>query len=117
MTKSATQKQINREVAKAEKVPVANPAPATMEEKVALRLQVAESDLQDAIKDMDKAARQMERRAKEATENTQRMLDGIEYSTMWVDFAECDYKAAVEAHAKFKQLVEQVRMLKYLAKS
>lgn len=72
--------------------------------------------IEDAQKDLAKAADALARRAAEAQTNCQAMLRSEPTSTMWVSFLGGDYARAQEALAHLERLVEQQRLVAWLAR-
>jgi hypothetical protein len=71
--------------------------------------------IDDAKRDLAKAAEHMSRRAAEAVSQTQAMLADKPCSMSWVDFAESDLRHARQAEATLTKLVEQQKILLYIA--
>lgn len=85
-------------------------------EAINQRLEQIEWMIGHAMKELEAAANQMARRAAEAVESASSMLAGQPYGTMWIEFAESDLRRAREAKSRLDELVEQKKMLQFIAK-
>jgi hypothetical protein len=70
----------------------------------------------DAKRELAKAAEYMARRAEEAMADSKNLLADEPCSLSWVEFAEGDLRAAREAKARLRGLLDQQKMLQYIAR-
>jgi hypothetical protein len=70
----------------------------------------------DAKRELAAAAKAMARRAAEAVDNADAMLADQPCSLTWVEFAESDLRTAREAKDRLNRLIEQQKMLQFVAK-
>jgi dihydrodipicolinate synthase/N-acetylneuraminate lyase len=87
----------------------------TKNEALAAQLERLTWTIEDAKKDLAKAAQAMARRAADAVQSTNDMLAGKPTSMMWVEFAQGDLRTAREANDRLNQLIEQQKLLQYIA--
>jgi hypothetical protein len=73
--------------------------------------------IEDAKRDLQKTALQIQRRGAEAVESCNAMIADQPCSTGWVDFAAGDMQRAVEAKARLMNLIEQLKVLQYIAEA
>ena len=82
---------------------------------IAQHLASLEWMIEDAKKELAKAAEYMVRRAEEAVADSQKMLADEPCSLSWVEFAEGDLRAAREAKARLRGLLDQQKVLQFCA--
>ena len=71
----------------------------------------------DAKREMADAAKSLERRAAEAVADVEAMLADQPCSLGWVEFAESNVRAARDAKARLRHLLEQQKMLQFVTKN
>ena len=89
----------------------------TKNQALAMQLERLTWTIEDAKKDLAKAAQAMARRAADAVQSTEAMLAGQPTSMMWVEFSQGDLRTAREANDRLNQLIEQQKLLQYIAKN